>query len=137
LDDHRTDPAEERRRQIWAEESQREEENLRDSQDYMHMRRRAGPTKAQQEAEQEADWSFESATSGPAWQGWQTDSGQEGLEEDLFTAEPGNEADFFTAEAEHLSDMLGAHAEGLMRLKSIDKARRTNRPRHSNGSRRG
>jgi hypothetical protein len=111
LDDHRTDPAEERRRQIWAEESQREEE-LRDSQDYMHMRRRAGPTEAQQEAEQEADWSFESATSK---QGWQTDSRQEGSEADLFTAEPGNKADFFTAEAGHLSDMLGAHAEGLTR----------------------
>jgi hypothetical protein len=112
LDDHRTDPAEERRRQIWAEESQREEEELRDSQDYMHMRRRAGPTEAQQEAEQEADWSFESATSGPAWRGWQPDSGQEGSESDLFTAEPGKEADFFTAEAGHLSDIMGAHAEG-------------------------
>jgi hypothetical protein len=92
LDDHRTDPAEERRQQIWAEKSQREEEELRDSQDYMQMRRWAGPTEAQQEAEQEGDWSFESATSGPACQGWQTDSGQEGLEEDLFTAEPGNKA---------------------------------------------
>jgi hypothetical protein len=71
----------------------------------MHMRRRAGPT----EAEHEADWSFESATSGPAWQGWQPDSGQEGSEAYLFTAEPGNKADFFTAEAGHLSDMLGAH----------------------------
>jgi hypothetical protein len=107
LDNHRTNPAEERRRQIWAEESQREEEELRDSQDYMHMRRCAGPTAAEQEAEQEADWSFESATSGPAWQGWQPDSGQEGSEADLFTAEPGHEADFFTAEAGHLSDMLG------------------------------
>jgi hypothetical protein len=58
----------------------------------MHMRRRAGPTKAEQEAEQEADWSFESATSGPAWQGWQPDSGQEGLEAYLFTAEPGHKA---------------------------------------------
>jgi hypothetical protein len=115
LDDHRTDPAEERRRRIWAEESQREEEELRDSQDYMHMRRRAGLMEAQQEAEQEADWSFESAKSGPAWQGWQPDSGQEGSEADLFTAEPGNKADFFTAEAGHLSDMLGAHAEGLTR----------------------
>jgi hypothetical protein len=86
------------------------------------MRRRARPTEAQQEAEQEADCSFESATSGPAWQGWQSDSGQEGLEEDLFTAAPGNEADFFTAEAGHLSDMLGAHAEGFTRLKSIDEA---------------
>jgi hypothetical protein len=80
LDDHRTDPAEERRRRIWAEESHREEEELRDSQDYMHMRRQAGPTEAEQEAEQEGDWSFESATSGPAWQGWQPDSGQEGSE---------------------------------------------------------
>jgi hypothetical protein len=53
LDDQRTDPAEERRRRIWAEESQREEEELRDTQDYMHMRRWAGPTKAEQEAEQE------------------------------------------------------------------------------------
>jgi hypothetical protein len=88
----------------------------------MHMRQRAGPTEAQQEAEQEADWSFESATSGPAWQGWQTDSGQEGLEEDLFTAEPGNKADFFTAEAGHLSDMLGAHSKGLTHLKSINEA---------------
>jgi hypothetical protein len=122
LDDHRNDPAEERRRRIWAEESQREEEELRDSQDYMHMRRRAGPTEAQQEAEQEAVWSFESATSGPAWQGWQPDSGQEGSEADLFTAEPGNEADFFLAEAGHLSAMLGAHADGLTRLKSIDEA---------------
>jgi hypothetical protein len=86
------------------------------------MRRRAGPTGAPQEAEHEADWSFESATSGPAWQGWQSDSGQEGLEEDLFTAEPGNKADFFTAEAGHLSEMLGAAAEGLTRLKSIDEA---------------
>jgi hypothetical protein len=103
-------------------ESQREEEELRDSQDYMHMRRRAGPTEAQQEAEQEADWSFESATSGPAWQGWQPDSGQEGSEADLFIAEPGNEDDFFTPEAGHLSDMLGAHGEGFTRLKSIDKA---------------
>jgi hypothetical protein len=86
------------------------------------MRRRAGPTEAQQEAEQEADWSFESVTFGPACQGWQTDSGQEGLEEDLFTTEPGNKADFCTSEAGHLSDMLGAHAEGLKRLKSIDEA---------------
>jgi hypothetical protein len=122
LDDHRTDPAEERRRRIWAEESQREEEELRDSQDYMHMIRRTRPTGAQQEAEQEADWSFESATSGPAWQGWQLDSGQEGLDKNLFTAEPGNEADFFTAEAGHLSEMLGAHAKELTRLGSIDEA---------------
>jgi hypothetical protein len=87
LDDHRTDPAEERRRQIWAEESQREEEELRDSKDYMHMRRPARPTEAEQEAEQEGDWSFESATSGPAWQGWQPDSGQEGSEADLFQSQ--------------------------------------------------
>jgi hypothetical protein len=86
------------------------------------MRRQAGPMEAQQEAEQEADRSFESATSGPAWQGWQPDSGQEGSEADLFTAEPGNKADFFTAEAGHLSDMLGAHAEGFTRLKPIYKA---------------
>jgi hypothetical protein len=122
LDDHRTDPAEERRRRIWAEESKREEEEQRDCQDYMHTRRRAGPSAAQQEAEQDVDQSFESATSGPAWQGWQSDSGQEGLDEIPFTAKPGNEADFFTAEAGHLSDMLGAHAEGLTRLGSIDKA---------------
>jgi hypothetical protein len=122
LDDHRTNPAEERRRRILAEESRREEEELRDSQDYMHTRWRAGPTGAQQEAEQEADWSFESATSEPALQGWQSDSGQEGLDENLFTAEPGNEADFFTEEAGHLSEMLGAHAEGLTRLGLIDEA---------------
>jgi hypothetical protein len=65
LDDHRTDPAEERRRQIWAEESHKEEEEFRDYPDYMHMSRLAGPT----EAKQEADWSFESATSGLAWHG--------------------------------------------------------------------
>jgi hypothetical protein len=88
----------------------------------MHMRRRAGPTESEQEAEQEADWSFESATSGPAWQGWQPDSGQEGSEADLFTAEPGHEAYFITAEAGHLLDMPGAHAEGLTRLKPIDEA---------------
>jgi hypothetical protein len=111
LDDHRTDLAEERLRQIWAEESRREEEEHRDRQDYIHMRRQAGPTEAEQEAEQEVDWSFESLTSGPAWQGWQPDSGQEGPE-----------ADFFTAEAGHLSDILGAHAEGLTRLEPIDKA---------------
>jgi hypothetical protein len=58
----------------------------------------AGPTKA----EQEADWSFESATSGPAWPGWQPDSGQEGPE-----------LDFFTAEAGQLSDILGAHTDFL------------------------
>jgi hypothetical protein len=106
LDDHRTDPAEERRRQIWAEESRREEE-LRDDPDYMHMSRQAGPT----EAEQEADWSFESATSGPAWQGWQPESGQEGPE-----------ANFFTAEAGQLSDILGAHADLLRRLEPINEA---------------
>jgi hypothetical protein len=88
----------------------------------MHMRRQAGPTDAEQEAEREADWSFESATSGPAWQGWQPDSGQDGSEAYVLTAEPGNEADFFTAEAGHLSDMLGAHAEGLTRLKPVDEA---------------
>jgi hypothetical protein len=88
----------------------------------MHMRRRAGPTGAQQAREQLAYWSFESATSGPAWQGWQSDSRQEGLDKNLFTAEPGNEADFFTAEAGHLSVWLGAHAKGLTRLGSIDEA---------------
>jgi hypothetical protein len=87
----------------------------------MHMRWRARPTEAEQEAEQEGNWSFESASSGPAWQGWQPDSRQEGSEDDLFTAEPGNEANFFTAEAGHLSDMLGAHAEGLTRLKTIEE----------------
>jgi hypothetical protein len=122
LDDHRTDPAEERRRQIWAEESKREEEELRDIQDYMHRRWRTRPTGAQQEAEKEADGSFESATSGPAWQGWQSDSGQEGLDENLFTAEPGNKADFFTPEPGNLAEMLGTHAEGLTRLGSIDEA---------------
>jgi hypothetical protein len=122
LDDHRTDPAEERRRKIWAEESKREEEEERDWQDYMHTGRRARPTTAQQEAEQDADQSFESATSGPAWQGWQSDDGREGLDEIPFNAEPGNEADFFTAEASNISDMLGAHAEGLTRLGSIDEA---------------
>jgi hypothetical protein len=66
---------------------------------------------AGQEAEQEADWSLESATLGLAWQGWQPDSGQ-----------AGPEADFFTAEAGHLSDILGAHAEGLPCLEPIDKA---------------
>jgi hypothetical protein len=121
LDDHRTDPAEERRRKIWAEESKREEEEQRDWQDYMHTGWRTGPTTAQQEAGQEADQSFESATSGPAWQGWQSEDGQEG-EEIPFEAEPGNEADFFTAEASNISDMLGAHAEGLTRLGSIDEA---------------
>jgi hypothetical protein len=86
------------------------------------MRRQAGPTEAEHEAEQEGDWSFESATSGPAWQGWQPDSGQEGPEADFLTAEAGHEADFFTAEAGHLSDILGAHAEGLTRLQPIDEA---------------
>jgi hypothetical protein len=111
LDDHRTDLAEERLRRIWAEESRREEEEHRDSQDYIHMRQQAGPTKAEQEAEQEVDLSFESATSGPAWLGWQPDSGQEGPE-----------ADFFTTEAGHQLDILGALAEGLTRLEPIDKA---------------
>jgi hypothetical protein len=86
------------------------------------MRRRAGPTDAEQEGEREADCFFELDTSGPAWQGWQPDSGQEGSEAYVLTAEPGNEADFFTAESGHLSDMLGAHAEGLTRLKPIDEA---------------
>jgi hypothetical protein len=107
LDDHRTDPSEERRRQIWAEESRREEEELRDDPDYMRMSRPVGPTKT----EQEADWSFELATSGPAWQGWQPDSGQEGPE-----------ANFFTVEAGQLSDILGAHADFLTRLEPIDEA---------------
>jgi hypothetical protein len=107
LDDHRTDPAKERRRRIWAEESRREEEKLRDDPDYMHMNRPAGPT----ETEQEADWSFELATSGPAWQGWQLDRGQEGPE-----------ADFFTVEAGQLPDILGAHADFLTRLEPINKA---------------
>jgi hypothetical protein len=106
LDDHRTDPAKERRRRIWAEESRREEEEFRDYPDYMHMSRPAGPT----EAEQEADWSFESATSGPAWQGWKPDSGQEGPE-----------ADFFTAEAGQLVDILGAHADFITRLEPINE----------------
>jgi hypothetical protein len=106
LDDHRTDPSEERRRQIWAEESRRKEEELRDYPDYMHMSRPAGPTKA----EQESDWSFESATSGPAWQGWHPDSGQEGLE-----------ADFITAEAGQLADILGAHADFIARLEPINE----------------
>ena len=65
LDDHRTDPAEERRWKIWAEESKREEEEQRDWQDYMHTGWRTGTTTAQQEAGQEADQSFESATSEP------------------------------------------------------------------------
>jgi hypothetical protein len=69
----------------------------------MHMSRQAGPTKA----EKEADWSFESATSG---QGWQPDSGQEG-----------QEANFFTAEAGHLSDILGVHAELLTCLEPTDE----------------
>jgi hypothetical protein len=54
--------------------------------------------------------------------GLAVESGQEGLDEYPFIAEPGNEANFFTAEAGHLSDMLGAHAEGLTRLGSIDEA---------------
>jgi hypothetical protein len=78
----------------------------------LHAHETAGrPTEAEQEAEQEVDWSFESATSGPAWQGWQPDSGQEGPE-----------ADFFTSEAGHLLDIQGAHAEGLTRLEPINKA---------------
>jgi hypothetical protein len=76
LDDHRTDPAEEKRRLLWAEESRKEEEEFRDYPDYMHVSRSAGPT----EAEQEADWSLNSAISGPAWPVWQPDSGQAGPE---------------------------------------------------------
>jgi hypothetical protein len=72
----------------------------------MHVSRPAGPT----EAEQEADWSFESATSGPAWQGWQPDSGQEGPE-----------ADFFKTEAGQLSDILGAHADFIAPLEPINE----------------
>jgi hypothetical protein len=72
----------------------------------MHMSRPAGPT----ETKQEADWSFDSATSGLAWQGWQPDSGQEGPE-----------ADFFTAEAGQLADILGAHGDFLTRLEPINK----------------
>jgi hypothetical protein len=72
----------------------------------MHMSWPAGPT----EAEQEADCSFESATSGPAWQGWQPDSGQEGPE-----------ADFFTAEAGQLADILGAQADFIARLEPINE----------------
>jgi hypothetical protein len=106
LDDHRNDPAEERRRRIWAEESRREEEEFRDYPDYMHMSWLAGPT----ETEQEADWSFESATSGPAWQGWQPDSGQEGPE-----------ADFFMAEVGQLPDILGPRADFLTRLEPINE----------------
>jgi hypothetical protein len=106
LDNHRTKPAEERRRQIWAEESRREEEEFRDYPDYKHMSRPAGLTMA----EQEADWSFESATSGPAWQGWQPDCGQEGPE-----------ADFFTAEAGQQADILGAHADFIGRLEPINE----------------
>jgi hypothetical protein len=45
LDDHRTYPAEERRRRIWAEESRREEEEIRDNPDYIHMSSQARPTK--------------------------------------------------------------------------------------------
>jgi hypothetical protein len=116
LDDHRTDPAEERRRQIWAEESRREEEEFRDYQDYMHMSRPARPT----EAEQEADWSFQSATSWPAWQGWRPDSGPEGPE-----------ADFFTAEAGQLGDILGAHADFIARLEPIGPFHFTTRKRQT------
>jgi hypothetical protein len=106
LDDHRTDPAEERRRRIWAEESRREEEEFRDYPDYMHMSRPAGPTKA----EQEADWSFKSATSGPACGMRQPDSGQEGPE-----------TDFFTAEAGQLADILGTHTDFIARLEPINE----------------
>jgi hypothetical protein len=72
----------------------------------IHAREPAGPN----EAEQEADWSFESATSGPAWQGWQPDSGQEGPE-----------TDFFTAEAGQLADILSAYADFITRLEPINK----------------
>jgi hypothetical protein len=112
LDDHRSNPAKERRRQIWAEESRREEEEFKDHPDYMHMSRPAGPT----EAEQEADWTFDSATSGPAGQGWQPDSGQAGPE---WQQEEGPEADFFTAEAGQLLDILGAHTDFLPGLEPI------------------
>ncbi len=121
LDDHRTDPAEKRRRLIWAEESKREEEEQRDWQDYMHTGWRTGPTTAQQEAGRQADQSFGSATSGPAWQGWQSEDGQ-GEEDVPFNAEPADEADFFTQGTSDLSDILGAHAQGLTRLGSIDEA---------------
>jgi hypothetical protein len=47
LEDHRTDPAEEKRRLLWAEESRKEEEEFRDYPDYMHMSRPAGPTEAE------------------------------------------------------------------------------------------
>jgi hypothetical protein len=106
LDDHRSNPAKERRRQIWAEESRREEEEFKDYPDYMHMSRPAGPT----EAEQEADLPFDSATSGPAGQGWQPDSGQ-----------AGPEADFFPKEAGQLADILGAHADFITRLEPINE----------------
>jgi hypothetical protein len=81
-------------------------EEFRDFPDYMQVSWPAGPTKA----EQEADWSFESAASGSAWQGWQPDSGQEGPE-----------ADFFTAEAGQLSDILGAHTDFITRLEPINE----------------
>jgi hypothetical protein len=74
----------------------------------MQMSQPAGLTEAEQEAEQEADWSFELATSGPAWQGWQPDSRQEGPE-----------ADFFTAEAGQLADILGAQADFIAHLEPI------------------
>jgi hypothetical protein len=106
LDDHRTDPAEEKRRLLWAEDCCKEEEEFRDYPDYMHISRRAGLT----EAEQEADWSFESATSGQAWQGWQPDSRQEGPE-----------ADFFTAKAGRLADILGAYTDFITCLEPINK----------------
>jgi hypothetical protein len=102
----RTDRAEEKQRLLWAEESCKEEEEFRDYPDYKHVSRPARPT----EVEQEADWSFESTISGPAWQGWQPDSGQEGPE-----------ADFFTAKAGQLSDILGAHRDFLTRLEPINK----------------
>jgi hypothetical protein len=80
----------------------------------MYVSRLAGPTKA----EQEAYWSFNSATSGPAWPGWQTDSRQAGQE---WQQEEGPDADFFTAEAGQLSDILGAHTDFLPRLELINE----------------
>jgi hypothetical protein len=80
----------------------------------MHVSLPAGPT----EADQEADWSFDSATSGPTWLGWQPDSGQAGLE---WQQEEGPEAEFFTAKAGQLSDILGAHMDFLPRLELINK----------------
>jgi hypothetical protein len=85
---------------------------FRDYPDYMHVSWPAGPT----EAEQEADWFFNSATSGPAWPGWQPDSGQAGPE---WQQEEGPEADFFTAEAGQLLDILGAHTDFLPGLEPI------------------